>query len=131
MKAFIARHTSAAAVAAIALAGLQLCVGSAQAGSPIATDAKETAPITPVEDPWKFTLGIPGWLANTEGTGGVNGKNANVNVGVDTILKNLDMIASFSGEVRKGKFGIYGDFMYVGAQGGVDLNGVVKNVNVL
>ncbi len=105
--------------------------------SAVAQDGKGSAelkPIVPKEsmlaDPWTFTLAMPSWLASTSGTTGVDGVNSHVYLGADTILKHLDMIGSFAGEARKGRFGIYGDFLYVSASDGAGQTGLIEKVDV-
>src|SRR5277367_3508162 len=59
-------------------------------------------------EPWQITVGGPGWLAGVSGTTGFRGVNSNVDVGVGQILKHINVIYSFGGEVRKGRFGVLG-----------------------
>jgi len=109
-----------------------LCASSAisRAGTPVA-DSKETKEVAPTEaDPWQFTLAMPGWLAATSGTIGLNGINSQVYVGADTLLKHLDMTGSLSAEVRKGRFGIYGDMLYVKASDSVYTDGLVSKAAI-
>ncbi len=113
--------------------GLALLCGSsaiALAGTPIA-DSKETKEPVPMEtDPWRFSMAMPAWLAATSGTIGLNGINSHVYVGADTLLKHLDMTASLSAEVRKGRFGIYGDMLYVKASETVTSDGLIGTAKV-
>jgi hypothetical protein len=113
-----------------ALAGLALfCASTAmlRAGEPSKTvEPSESDPA----EPWSFSLALPGWLASTSGTMGVNGVNTPIYIGVDTIITNLDMIASFSGEARKGRFGLYSDFLYISASDGVGQPGLVEKLDV-
>ncbi|HSI11201.1 MAG TPA: hypothetical protein VK961_04120 [Chthoniobacter sp.] len=102
----------------------------AHAGTPI-TDSKETKGLVPAEtDPWKFTLAVPGWLAATSGTIGLNGTDSHVYIGADTLIKHLDMTASLSAEARKGRFGIYGDMLYVKASDTVTSEGLIGTAKV-
>ena len=58
-------------------------VGGRRAGS-IELQPKETAPPTITQsEPWQFTIAVPGWLASMDGTIGVRGVNADIDVPVD------------------------------------------------
>jgi len=113
--------------------GLALLVASgaiAYAG-PVVTDSKETKEVAPPEaEPWEFTLAVPGWLANTSGTIGLGGINSHVYMGIDTLLQHVDMLASLSAEVRKGRWGVYGDMLYVKATDGVFPGGLIGKADV-
>jgi hypothetical protein len=88
-------------------------VGGVTAG-PVQLEPKETAPPpTITDDQWHFNLGCPGWLASLSGTVGLQGVNTHVDIGIDQILKHVDSLMSLSAEVRKGRFGVYGDFLYM------------------
>lgn len=93
---------------------------------------KETVPLEPTKpsDPWVFSLGIPGWLAATSGTIGLDGHDAHIYLGADTLIKDLDMIATFTLDVRKGRFGFYSDFLYVSASDGIGNEGLVEKLAV-
>src|SRR4029453_7181554 len=70
---------------------------------------KQTAPPTITESqPWQFTIAAPGWMASMNGTIGVRGVNANIDVPVDEVLQHLDMIFAMRAEAQKGPFGIFG-----------------------
>src|ERR1041385_256280 len=75
---------------------------------------KETAPpnITQSE-PWQFTIAVPGLMPSIDGTIGVRGVNANIDIGLDQILQHLDMMFAMRAEARKGPFGIYAEVFYV------------------
>jgi hypothetical protein len=88
-------------------------------------------PSVKTAEPWQITVGGPGWLAGVSGTSGFHGKNANVNVGVGQILKHINVIYSFSGEVRRGRFGVLGDLLYLNAQDGTgERSGLVSKVDL-
>ena len=81
---------------------------------PVQLEAKETAPAAPDitdNDHWYFTLGSPGWLANLSGTVGLQGINSNVDVFFDQLLRHSKFIMSLSADVRRGRWGVYGDFL--------------------
>src|SRR6476659_5751397 len=92
---------------------LLAAVGSVGAGS-LELAPKETAPPTITESqPWQFTIAAPGWMAGMDGTIGINGHNANIDVGLDQILQHLDRVFAMRAEAQKGPFGIYAEFLYV------------------
>src|ERR1700730_8781027 len=87
-------------------------------------------PPAKMTEPWQITVGGPGWLAGVSGTTGFHGVNTNVNVGVGQILKHINVIYSFGGEVRRGRFGVLGDLLYLNAQAGDDGTGLVSKVDL-
>jgi hypothetical protein len=91
---------------------------------------KETAPPTITQsEPWQFTIAAPGWMAGMDGTIGVRGVNANIDVGFDQILQHLDMIFATRAEARKGPFGIYGEVIYIGLSDGAQINRMINNIH--
>jgi hypothetical protein len=87
-------------------------------------------PAKPIE-PWEITVGSPGWLAGVSGTTGFHGINSNVDVGIGQILKHINVIYSLSGEVRKGRYGVLGDLLYLNAQAGTgERSGLVSKVDL-
>jgi hypothetical protein len=108
---------------------LLAAVGSVGAGS-MELPLKETAPPTITQsEPWQFTIAAPGWMAGMDGTIGVRGVNADIDVGFDQILQHLDMIFAARAEARKGPFGIYGEVIYIGLSDGAQINGLVNNIH--
>jgi hypothetical protein len=81
-------------------------------------------------EPWQITLGGPGWLAGVSGTTGFHGVNSNINVSVGQILRNINVIYSFGGEVRRGRFGVLGDLLYLNAQAGADATDLVSKLDL-
>jgi hypothetical protein len=82
-------------------------------------------------EPWQITIGGPGWLAGVSGVTGFHGVNSNVDVGIGQILKHINVIYSFGGEVRKGRFGVLGDLLYLNAQAGTgERSGLVSKVDL-
>jgi hypothetical protein len=91
---------------------------------------KETAPPTITQsEPWQFTIAAPGWMAGLDGTIGVRGVNANIDIGFDQILQHLDMIFATRAEARKGPFGIYGEVIYIGLSDGAQINRMINNIH--
>ena len=108
---------------------LLAAVGSVGAGS-MELPPKETAPPTITQsEPWQFTIAAPGWMAGMDGTIGVRGVNADIDIGFDEILQHLDMIFAARAEARKGPFGIYGEVIYIGLSDGAQINGLVNNIH--
>jgi hypothetical protein len=106
-----------------------LITGRAGAGS-LELAPKETAPPSITEsEPWQFTIASPGWMAGMDGTIGVRGVNANIDVGFDEILQHLDMIFAARAQAQKGPFGIYGEIIYIGLSDGAQVSGLIDNVS--
>ncbi len=105
-----------------------LCAATAPA---IAGDNKQVdPPATDLSTPWEFNLALPGWLANTSGVIGVDGHNAGFYLSAENLIKHLDMVASVSASARKGRFGIYGDLLYISASDGIGTDGIIKKLDV-
>src|SRR6266513_991282 len=91
---------------------------------------KETAPPSITEsEPWQFTIAAPGWLARLDGTIGVRGVNADIDVPIDEVLQHLDMIFAMRAEAQKGPFGIYGELIYIGLSDVAQINGLINNIH--
>src|SRR5437667_4565396 len=104
-------------------------VGPVVAGS-LELAPKETAPPSITEsEPWQFTIAAPGWLAGLDGTIGVRGVNADIDVGFDQILQHLDMIFAMRAEAQKGPFGIYGEVIYIGLSDNAQINRLINNIH--
>jgi hypothetical protein len=87
-------------------------------------------PSVKTTEPWQITVGGPGWLAGVSGTTGFHGINSNISVGVGQILRHINVIYSFGGEVRRGRFGLLGDLLYLNGQAGADGTGLVSKVDL-
>src|SRR5947208_1786138 len=104
-------------------------IGRVGAGS-MELAPKETAPPTITQsEPWQFTIAAPGWLASLNGTIGIRGINADIDVPVDEVLQHLDMIFAMRAEAQKGPFGIYGEVIYIGLSDGAQINGLINNIH--
>ena len=91
---------------------------------------KETAPPSITEsEPWHFTIAAPGWLASLDGTIGVRGVNADIDVPINEVLQHLDMIFAARAEAQKGPFGIYGEVIYIGLSDNTQINGLINNIH--
>jgi hypothetical protein len=112
------------------LAGAAFAVVGRLAAGPLELAPKETAPPTIAESqPWQFTIAAPGWLASLNGTIGVRGVNADIDVPVDEVLQHLDMIFAMRAEAQKGPFGIYGELIYIGLSDDTQINGLINNIH--
>src|SRR5215469_8667259 len=92
-------------------------------------DYKQAPPSITESEPWQFTIAAPGWLASLNGTIGVRGVDANIDVPVDEVLQHLDMIFAMRAEAQKGPFGIYGEIIYIGLSDGAQINGLINNIH--
>jgi hypothetical protein len=103
--------------------------GGLRAGT-VELQPKESAPPTITQsEPWQFTIAAPGWMAGLDGTIGVRGVNADIDVGFDQILQHLDMIFAMRAEAQKGPFGIYGEVIYIGLSDNAQINRLINNIN--
>ena len=80
--------------------------------------------------PWEITVGVPGWLAGVNGTIGTRGLTTHVDIAFSDILERTNAIASLGAEIRKGRFGAYGDFLYLDAQTSGSGSGLVNKVDL-
>jgi len=104
-------------------------IGSLGAGT-LELQPKETAPPSITQsEPWQFTIAIPGWLASMNGTIGVRGVDANIDVPVTEVLQHFEAIFLARAEARKGPFGIYGEFIYMGLSDVAQINGLINNIH--
>src|SRR6266487_5963537 len=103
--------------------------GALRAGT-LELQPKETAPPSITQsEPWQFTIAAPGWLASMNGTIGVRGVDANIDVPVDEVLQHLDMIFAMRAEARKGPFGIFGEVFYIGLSDVAQVKGLINNIH--
>ncbi len=88
---------------------------AARAGTP----AEAPVETPPPASPWEIRASMYGWLTGLDGTTGVGGLSSDVDVSFLDIVDDLKMAAALQLEVRKGKWGILADGMYValGASG--------------
>src|SRR5436309_5659252 len=104
-------------------------IGRVGAGS-LELPPKESVPPTITQsEPWQFTIASPGWLASLDGTIGIRGINADIDVPIDEVLQHLDMIFAARAEAQKGPFGIYGEIIYIGLTDGAQISGLIDNVS--
>jgi hypothetical protein len=68
-------------------------------------------------------------MPSFNGTVGVRGVNANIDVGLDQILQHLDMMFAMRAEARKGPFGVYAEVFYVGLSDDTQVGGLINNTH--
>ena len=114
------------------LAGVLFTVAGALRAGPMELEPKETVPPPDItaSEPWHFNLGSPGWLAFVSGTIGLRGVNSHVDVGFDEIIKHVNGLLSLSAEVRKGRFGVYGDVLYLNLRDAVYPERMISKANL-
>jgi len=104
-------------------------IGSLVAGT-LELQPKETAPPSITQsEPWQFTIAVPGLMPSIDGTIGVRGVNANIDIGLDQILQHLDMMFAMRAEARKGPFGMYAEVFYVGLSDDTQVGGLINNIH--
>src|SRR5262245_55725220 len=112
------------------LAGAACALMSSLSAGTLELQPKETAaPTITQSEPWQFTIAVPGLMPSIDGTIGVRGVNANIDIGLDQILQHLDMIFAMRAEARKGPFGIYAEIFYVGLSDVAEVPGLINNVH--
>src|SRR5205085_11856197 len=100
--------------------------------APVQLEPNESAPAPNItdDDHWYFNIGLPGWIAFISGDIGLHGSTSKVDVDFGQIISHAAGIASISGEARKGRFGVYGDLLYMSLSAGIYGDGLVKKANV-
>jgi hypothetical protein len=63
------------------------------------------------------------------GTIGVRGVNADIDVPVTEVLQHLDMIFAARAEAQKGPFGIFGEVIYIGLSDNTQINRMINNIH--
>jgi hypothetical protein len=113
------------------LIALVVAATSVLTAGPVELEAKATAP-PPItdDDHWHFNIGMPGWLAFISGDIGLHGFTSNVNVDFGQIITHVAGIASISADVRKGRWGVYGDLLYMSLSEGIYGDRLVKKANL-
>jgi hypothetical protein len=98
---------------------------------PVELEPKATAPPSITDDDhWHLNIGMPGWFAFLSGDIGLHGATSDVNVDFGQIITHVAGIASISAEARKGRFGLYGDLLYMSLSAGIYGDGLVKKANL-
>ncbi len=106
-----------------------LCVLSLPSfgGETVSSKQPAISPTIPVDDPWEVTMSMPLWISGVEGTTGVHGFTAETSASFADIIKNVDMVAAATLEVKKGRWGGWIDGMYLKASVGGDTPGPLLN----
>src|SRR5438067_4188749 len=73
---------------------------------------------------------MPGWVASVSGDIGLHGITSSVDVDFGKIISHTKGIASFSVDVRKGRFGVYADILYLDLSDSVYPGGLVSSANL-
>lgn len=76
--------------------------------------------IAPTVSPWEVTFNAYGWMAGVDTDLVVRGFEASSSFGIDDILRNLNMVAMFNLEVRRGRWGGWVDGLYLDVSAGAD-----------
>src|SRR4051794_29610084 len=111
--------------------GALFAFSAALRAGPVELTPQEAAPPTITDnDHWYFNIGMPGWIAFISGDIGLHGATSNVEVDFGKIISHAAGIASISAEARKGRFGVYGDLLYMSLSAGIYGDGLVKKANL-
>jgi hypothetical protein len=104
----------AQAVARASMLGLALVSAPS-----FAADLTGDEPMPPITAPggfearWESALAVYAWMPGLTGSVGVAGlPPVNVDLSFSELLENLDMAFMAVGEIRKGRFGVFGDLVY-------------------
>jgi hypothetical protein len=81
-------------------------------------------------NPGKSPLGVPAGLPVSAAPPVFTASTPDIDVGVGQILRHINVIYSFGGEVRRGRFGVLGDLLYLNAQAGADGTGLVLKIDL-
>lgn len=106
---------------------------SARAGDESAQEQKQVelpAAAPSIEEPWKFDLSLPGWLAGVYGTVGIRNISSSVSANIGDIIPHIDTVASVAADVQKGKFGVYGSLLYMGLGDEVGTQGLLSSADL-
>lgn len=63
------------------------------------------AVVSPLDECWRFSLAMSGWLAGMKGETGVNGLVSHVEVDPGDFIRRVDMAVSMRAEASKARFG--------------------------
>ncbi len=99
---------------------------SALAGTTPGPSGKEVAasPPVPTDEGWRYTVGLPGWLAGLNGDIGIGGfQPVHTDVPFSKILDHLDMVASLSVEAQRGPWSLYAEGLYLKLSAGGETPG--------
>jgi hypothetical protein len=80
--------------------------------------------------PWEIKVSGPGWLAGVNGTIGSHGVTTHVDIGFVDIIKRTNFIAALEADVRRGRLGAYGGFLYLDAQASTGRSGLINKIDL-
>jgi hypothetical protein len=113
------------------LIALVVAATSVLTAGPVELEPKAMAPPTiTADDQWHFNIGMPGWFAFISGDIGLHGFTSNPKIDFGQIITHAAGIASISVDVRKGRWGVYGDLLYMSLSEGIYSDGLVKKANL-
>jgi hypothetical protein len=114
------------------LIALVVAATSVLTAGPVELEPKATAPPTITDDDhWHFNIAVPGWFAFVKGDIGLHGVSSHPNIGFfNDLLTHFAGITSISADVRKGRWGVYGDLLYMSLSEGIYSDGLVKKANL-
>ncbi len=90
-----------------------LSVAPAEAGQKSYKEPVRTEP-----DKWELRLSVPAWAAGLEGDTGVGDHVSHQALGFGELAPHLDMALSVRFELRKGRFGVFGEYSYLSLSDG-------------
>ena len=97
---------------------LIVAIGSTSfAGPPASLVEKNPAPVTTEERPWSFGLIMYGWMQSLDGTIGVRGIDADIDIRFKDILKELNFGMMTVLEARYQRWGFMADMVYADLRG--------------
>lgn len=113
------------------LIAFAMATTSVLTAGPLDLEPKATAPPSITDDDhWHFNIAMPGWFAFISGDIGLHGVTSAANVNFGQIVTHAAGIASISAEARKGRFGLYGDLLYMSLSAGIYGDGLVRKANL-
>ena len=114
------------------LIALVVAATSALTAGPVELEPKATAPPTITDDDhWHFNIAVPGWFAFVKGDIGLHGVSSHPEIGFfNDLLTHFTGITSISADVRKGRWGVYGDLLYMSLSEGIYGDRLVKKANL-
>jgi len=92
-------------------------------------DKKMVVPTIPPPESWQFKLSMPGWIPWMQGDVGLRGVNSFINLGPNDIIPKLDMVTDLRAEARKGRFSVFGEYLYMSLSDGIGTDTVVKKLD--
>ena len=105
--------------------GILLSAGAANAG-----EKSHKEPVPAESEKWELRLSMPAWAAGLEGDTGVGDHVSHQALGFGELAPHLDMALSVRFELRKGRFGVFGEYSYLSLSDGTGVdNRVIKKLD--